>query len=74
MTQRARRLCAAASGAAAASQYRHLIESRAMTESPLVKRLLWSGLLAGLGAGASVATTKLAALIWKRAFGEDPPE
>jgi len=45
-----------------------------MTDSPLVKRLLWSGLLAGLGAGASIATTKLAALIWKRAFGEDPPE
>jgi hypothetical protein len=45
-----------------------------MSESPLVKRLMWSGLLAGLGAVASVATTRLAALIWKRAFGEEPPE
>ncbi len=45
-----------------------------MKESPLAKRLMWSGLLAGLGAAASVATTKVAALIWKRAFGEDPPE
>jgi hypothetical protein len=45
-----------------------------MSESPLVKRLMWSGLLAGLGALASVATTRVAALIWKRAFGEDPPE
>ncbi|WP_249010285.1 hypothetical protein [Conexibacter sp. DBS9H8] len=45
-----------------------------MKESPLVKKLLWSALLAGLGAGASIATTKLAELIWKRAFGEDPPE
>jgi hypothetical protein len=45
-----------------------------VTDSPLVKKLLWSGLLAGLGAGASIATTKLAALIWKRAFGEEPPE
>lgn len=45
-----------------------------MTESPLVKRLLWSGLLAGLGALSSVATTRLATLIWQRAFGEDPPE
>ena len=45
-----------------------------MSESPLVKRLMWSGLLAGLGAIASVATTRLAALIWKRAFGEEPPE
>jgi hypothetical protein len=45
-----------------------------VSESPLVKKLLWSGLLAGLGAGASIATTKLAELIWSRAFGEEPPE
>jgi hypothetical protein len=51
-----------------------LIESRHMTESPLVKRLLWTGLLAGIGALASVATTRVAALIWTRVFGEDPPE
>ena len=44
-----------------------------MTQSDLVKRLMWSGLLAGLGALASVATTRLAAIIWERAFGEDPP-
>jgi hypothetical protein len=40
----------------------------------VTKRLLWSGLLAGLGALASVATTRVAAVIWRRAFGEDPPE
>jgi hypothetical protein len=40
----------------------------------MTKRLLWSGLLAGLGALASIATTRAAALIWRRAFGEDPPE
>jgi len=40
----------------------------------MVKRLVWSGLLAGLGALASVVTTKLAATIWRRAFGEEPPE
>jgi hypothetical protein len=45
-----------------------------MTESPLVKRLLWSGLLAGVGAIASVTTTRVANLIWKRVFGEEPPE
>ena len=45
-----------------------------MMESDLVKRLVWSGLLAGLGALASIATTRLAAVIWRRAFGEDPPE
>ena len=42
--------------------------------SDVSKRLLWSGLLAGLGALASVATTRTAAAIWRRAFGEDPPE
>jgi hypothetical protein len=43
-------------------------------ENDMVKRLVWSGLLAGLGAIASVATTRVAAMIWRRAFGEDPPE
>jgi hypothetical protein len=45
-----------------------------MTESPLVKRLIWSGLLAGFGALASIASTRLASLVWKRLFDEDPPE
>jgi hypothetical protein len=45
-----------------------------MTSNDLTKRLLWSGLLAGLGALASIATTKAAAMIWRRVFGEDPPE
>jgi hypothetical protein len=45
-----------------------------MKESPLMKRLLWSGLLAGIGALASVASTRLAAMIWMRVFGEEPPE
>jgi hypothetical protein len=45
-----------------------------MSESPLVKRLMWSGLLAGIGALSSVASTRLAAFIWMRMFGEQPPE
>jgi hypothetical protein len=45
-----------------------------MTESPLVKRLLWSGMLAGIGALASLVSTRVAALIWMRVFGEEPPE
>jgi hypothetical protein len=45
-----------------------------MTSNDLTKRLVWSGLLAGLGALASIATTKAAALIWRRIFGEDPPD
>jgi hypothetical protein len=45
-----------------------------MTESPLLKRLLWSGLLAGTGALATLVSTRLAAIIWMRVFGEEPPE
>ncbi len=45
-----------------------------MTESPLVKRILWSGIVAGTGALASLVSTRIAALIWMRVFGEEPPE
>jgi hypothetical protein len=45
-----------------------------MTESPLVKRLLWSGLLAGTGALATLLSTRVATIIWMRVFGEEPPE
>jgi hypothetical protein len=43
-------------------------------ENELVKRLVWSGLLAGLGTIASIATTRVAAMIWRRLFDEEPPE
>jgi hypothetical protein len=43
-------------------------------ENELVKRLVWSGLLAGLGALASIAVQKAAARIWVRLFDEEPPE
>jgi len=43
-------------------------------DSDITKRLMWSGLLAGLGALASVATQRVAAMIWHRVFDEDPPE
>ena len=45
-----------------------------MSDNDLMKRLIWSGLLAGLGAIASIATTRVAAIIWRRLFDEDPPE
>jgi hypothetical protein len=45
-----------------------------MKESPLVKRLMWTGLLAGIGALASLASARAAAVIWTRVFGEEPPE
>ena len=40
----------------------------------LTKRLMWSGLLAGVGALATIASTRLAAYIWVKIFDEDPPE
>jgi hypothetical protein len=43
-------------------------------ENEMVKRLMWSGLLAGTGALASVVANRLAGLIWRRVFGEEPPE
>ncbi len=45
-----------------------------MSENEIVKRLMWSGLLAGLGALASIATMRIATLIWYRLYDEDPPE
>ncbi len=45
-----------------------------MTESPLVKRLLWSGVMAGTTALSSIIAARLAAMIWMRVFGEEPPE
>ena len=47
---------------------------RSMLESPLVKRLLWNGMLAGFGALASLAAARAAALVWTRVFDEEPPE
>jgi hypothetical protein len=45
-----------------------------MDHNELVKRLAWSGLLAGTGALASIVTARVAAVIFRRIFGEDPPE
>jgi hypothetical protein len=43
-------------------------------ENALVKRLMWSGLVAGIGALAAVAANRVAASVWRRLFGEDPPD
>lgn len=43
-------------------------------DNEIVKRLLWSGMLAGASALASIAATRLAAIVWRRVFDEDPPE
>jgi hypothetical protein len=43
-------------------------------ENPVVKRLMWSGLVAGIGALAAIAANRVAATVWRRVFDEDPPE
>jgi hypothetical protein len=43
-------------------------------ENEMVKRLMWSGLLAGASALASIAATRAAAIVWRRVFDEEPPE
>ena len=40
----------------------------------VTKRLMWSGLIAAMGALSSLAASKVAAEIWRRVFDEDPPE
>jgi hypothetical protein len=43
-------------------------------DNDLVKRLVWSGLLAATGALASIAAARIAALVFRRIYGEDPPD
>ena len=43
-------------------------------ENDIFKRLVWSGMLAGFGAVASIAASRAAALLWRRLFNEEPPE
>jgi hypothetical protein len=43
-------------------------------DNDLVRRLIWTGLLAGIGALASVVATRTAAVVYRRIFNEEPPE
>ena len=43
-------------------------------DNEMVRRLVWSGMLAASGALASIAATRLAAIVCRRVFDEDPPE
>jgi hypothetical protein len=40
----------------------------------LTKRLMWSGLLAGVGAVTTIVAQRVATAIWVKLFDEDPPE
>ena len=39
----------------------------------MLRKLLWSGLLAGFTAGIAITTRAAASRIWRLATGEDPP-
>jgi hypothetical protein len=39
----------------------------------MLRKLLWTGIYAGLGAGATVAARRAATGLWRAATGEEPP-
>jgi hypothetical protein len=43
-------------------------------DNEIVKRLVWSGVLAASSALASIAAARLAAIVWRHVFNEEPPE
>ena len=40
----------------------------------LTKRLIWSGMLAGIGALTTIVANRIATQIYIKIFGEEPPE
>jgi hypothetical protein len=42
-------------------------------DNRVLRKLLWTGLYAGLGAGATMAARRAASRIWRLATGEEPP-
>ena len=40
----------------------------------LTKRLIWSGMLAGVGALSTIVANRVATYIWIKIFDEDPPD
>jgi hypothetical protein len=39
----------------------------------MLRRVMWTGLYAGLGAAATLAARRAASRIWRIATGEEPP-
>ena len=40
----------------------------------LTKRLLWSGMLAGIGALSTIVANRVATALWMKIFDEEPPD
>ena len=45
-----------------------------MVQNELVKRMMWTGLVAGVGAVSTIVANRVATAIWERVMGEDPPD
>jgi hypothetical protein len=45
-----------------------------VADNAMMKRLMWSGLLAATGALAAILANRASVTIWRRVFDEDPPE
>ena len=43
-------------------------------DNDIVKRLVWSGMLTASTALASLLAARVAAILWRRLFDEDPPD
>jgi hypothetical protein len=43
-------------------------------DNDIVRRLIWSGLLAATGALASIAAARVSSILYRRMFDEDPPD
>lgn len=43
-------------------------------DNDILRRLLWSGMLAATGALASLAAHRVSVALWQRLFQEEPPE
>jgi hypothetical protein len=39
----------------------------------MLRKVMWTGLYAGIGAASTMAARRLATKIWRVATGEDPP-
>jgi hypothetical protein len=39
----------------------------------MLRKVMWSGLYAGIGAAATIGARRLASSIWRVATGEEPP-
>ena len=44
-----------------------------MKENDLAQRLMWTGLLAGIGFVFSIVTERVAEFVWRRFIGGEPP-